>query len=126
MPQVWKTLTAETNLPATRARNGITDATEEQQLLKTRIRLHQNNFAAIAEAKQTDTVSGSLQKVNWWIFPVDSYAGPFGTANKKQRRVNLVNGNNDVDNAEWCKRCCSYYVHCICKRWSWYRRYPVR
>ncbi|MFB0907056.1 MAG: hypothetical protein QMB03_02020, partial [Spirosomataceae bacterium] len=54
---------AETNLPATRARNGITRATKGAAIaLKTRIRLHQNNFAAvIAEANKLIPVSGSLQ-----------------------------------------------------------------
>ncbi len=92
---------AETNLPATRARNGITRATKGAAIaLKTRIRLHQGNWAAvITEANKLVPTSGTIQS------PIGGYQltatpmGPFGTANKSNVESILSMENNDVDNA---------------------------
>jgi hypothetical protein len=92
---------AETNLPNTRSQNAITRATKGAAIaLKTRIRLHQNNFAAvITEANKLIPVSGSLQS------PIGGYqltATPmeaFGSANKSNVESILSMENNDVDNA---------------------------
>ena len=91
---------AETNLPATRARNGITRATKGAAIaLKTRIRLHQNNWAkVIEEANKLVPATGAL------VSPVGSYAltptpmGPFGSANKNNVESIFSIENNDVDN----------------------------
>jgi starch-binding outer membrane protein, SusD/RagB family len=91
---------AETNLPATRTRNNITRATKGAAIaLKTRIRLHQNNFAqVIAEANKLVPATGNL------VSPIGAYQltatplGPFGTGNKANSESILSIENNDVDN----------------------------
>ncbi|MCU0467959.1 MAG: RagB/SusD family nutrient uptake outer membrane protein [Arcicella sp.] len=91
---------AEANLPATRARNGITRATKGAAIaLKTRIRLHQNNWAAvITEANKLVPTTGNL------VSPIGNYTltptpmGPFGTANKSNVESIFSIENNDVDN----------------------------
>lgn len=91
---------AETNLPATRSKNAITRATKGAAIaLKTRIRLHQNNWAkVIEEANKLVPVSGSL------VSPIGNYQltatpmGPFGSANKSNVESILSIENNDVDN----------------------------
>ena len=91
---------AETNLPATRAKNGITRATKGAAIaLKTRIRLHQNNFAqVIAEANKLVPATGNL------VSPIGGYQltltpmGPFGAGNKANAESILSIENNDVDN----------------------------
>ena len=91
---------AETNLPATRTKNGITRATKGAAIaLKTRIRLHQNNFAqVIAEANKLVPTTGNL------VSPIGNYAltatpmGAFGAANKNNVESILSIENNDVDN----------------------------
>lgn len=92
---------AETNLPATRAKNAITRATKGAAIaLKTRIRLHQNNWAKVVEeANKLVPATGNL------VSPVGNYTltptpiGPFGTANKSNVESILSIENNDVDNA---------------------------
>lgn len=92
---------AETNLPATRAKNAITRATKGAAIaLKTRIRLHQNNWAkVIEEANKLVPATGNL------VSPIGNYAltatpmGAFGTANKSNVESILSIENNDVDNA---------------------------
>ncbi len=91
---------AETNLPATRAKNNITRATKGAAIaLKTRIRLHQNNFAqVIAEANKLVPATGNL------VSPIGNYQltatpmGPFGAGNKSNVESILSIENNDVDN----------------------------
>ena len=91
---------AETNLSATRAKNGITRATKGAAIaLKTRIRLHQNNFAqVIAEANKLVPVTGNL------VSPIGGYQltatpmGPFAAGNKANVESILSIENNDVDN----------------------------
>ncbi|MEA5138206.1 RagB/SusD family nutrient uptake outer membrane protein [Arcicella rigui] len=92
---------AEANLPATRSRNAITRATKGAAIaLKTRIRLHQNNWAkVIEEANKLIPTTGNL------VSPVGNYQltatpmGPFGTANKNNVESIFSIENNDVDNA---------------------------
>ncbi|PWK22119.1 putative outer membrane starch-binding protein [Arcicella aurantiaca] len=92
---------AETNLPATRAKNGLTRATKAAAIaLKTRIRLHQNNFAqVIAEANKLVPTTGNL------VSPIGSYQltatpmGPFAAGNKSNVESILSIENNDVDNS---------------------------
>ena len=91
---------AETNLPATRAKNGITRATKGAAIaLKTRIRLHQNNFAqVIAEANKLVPTTATL------VSPIGGYQltatpmGPFAAGNKSNVESILSIENNDVDN----------------------------
>lgn len=91
---------AEANLPATRARNGITRATRGAAIaLKTRVRLHQGNWpAVITEANKLVPTSGNLQS------PIGGYQltatpiGPFGAGNKSNTESILSIENNDVDN----------------------------
>jgi hypothetical protein len=91
---------AETNLSATRARNGITRATKGAAIaLKTRIRLHQNNFAqVIVEANKLVPTTGNL------VSPIGGYQltatpmGPFGAGNKANVESIFSIENNDVDN----------------------------
>ena len=92
---------AETNLPATRAKNSITRATKGAAIaLKTRIRLHQNNFAqVIAEANKLIPATGNL------VSSIGNYQltatpmGSFGAGNKSNVESILSIENNDVDNA---------------------------
>jgi starch-binding outer membrane protein, SusD/RagB family len=91
---------AETNLPVTRAKNGITRATKAAAIaLKTRIRLHQNNFAqVIAEANKLVPTTGNL------VSPIGGYQltatpmGAFGAGNKANVESIFSIENNDVDN----------------------------
>ena len=91
---------AEANLPAIRTRNAITRATRGAAIaMKTRIRLHQNNWAkVIEEANKLVPATGNL------VSPVGNYAltatpmGPFGAANKNNVESILSIENNDVDN----------------------------
>ena len=91
---------AETNLPATRTKNAITRATKGAAIaMKTRIRLHQNNWAkVIEEANKLVPAAGNL------VSPVGNYAltatpmGAFGAANKNNVESILSIENNDVDN----------------------------
>lgn len=91
---------AETNLPATRTKNNITRATKGAAIaLKTRIRLHQNNFAqVIAEANKLVPATGNL------VSPIGNYQltatpmGPFAAGNKSNVESILSIENNDVDN----------------------------
>lgn len=91
---------AETNLPATRSRNAITRATRGAAIaLKTRIRLHQNNWAkVIEEANKLIPATGNL------VSPIGGYQltatpmGPFGAGNKANVESILSIENNDVDN----------------------------
>jgi starch-binding outer membrane protein, SusD/RagB family len=91
---------AETNLPATRAKNSITRATKGAAIaLKTRIRLHQNNWAkVIEEANKLIPSTGNL------VSPIGNYQltatpmGPFGAGNKANVESILSIENNDVDN----------------------------
>jgi starch-binding outer membrane protein, SusD/RagB family len=92
---------AETNLPATRATNRITRATKGAAIaMKTRIRLHQNNWAkVIEEANKMVPATGNLAS------PIGGYTltatpmGPFGAGNKNNTESILSIENNDVDNA---------------------------
>lgn len=93
---------AETNLPVTRAGGKqITRATKGAAIaLKTRIRLHQNNWAAVVtEANKLIPVSGAI------ISPIGNYQltatpiGPFGSNNKVNTESIFSIENNDVDNA---------------------------
>lgn len=91
---------AETNLPATRSKNAITRATKGAAIaLKTRLRLHQNDWAkVIEEANKLIPTTGNL------VSPIGSYQltatpmGPFGAANKNNVESILSIENNDVDN----------------------------
>jgi starch-binding outer membrane protein, SusD/RagB family len=91
---------AETNLPATRATNRITRATKGAAIaMKTRIRLHQNNWAkVIEEANKMIPATGNL------VSPIGGYTltatpmGPFGAGNKNNVESILSIENNDVDN----------------------------
>ncbi|MDZ7898378.1 MAG: RagB/SusD family nutrient uptake outer membrane protein [Arcicella sp.] len=91
---------AETNLPATRATNRITRATKGAAIaMKTRIRLHQNNWAkVIEEANKLVPATGNL------VSPIGNYTltatpiGPFGAGNKNNVESILSIENNDVDN----------------------------
>ena len=92
---------AETNLPATRSKNGITRATKAAAIaLKTRIRLHQNNFTqVIVEANKLVPVTGNL------VSPIGNYTltptpiGPFGAGNKANVESIFSIENNDADNS---------------------------
>jgi len=92
---------AETNLPSTRATNRITRATKGAAIaMKTRIRLHQNNWAkVIEEANKLVPATGNL------VSPIGAYTltatpmGPFGSGNKNNVESILSIENNDVDNA---------------------------
>lgn len=91
---------AEANLPATRARNGLTRATKGAAIaLKTRIRLHQNNWAkVIEEANKLLPASGkSKSPIGGYELGKDAMAA-FGTANKTNVESILSIENNDVDN----------------------------
>jgi hypothetical protein len=92
---------AEANLPATHTKNGITRATKGAAIaLKTRVRLHQGNWAqVISEANKLIPSSGAI------VSPIGGYTltatpmGAFGTANKSNVESILSMENNDVDNA---------------------------
>lgn len=91
---------AETNLPATRVKNGITRATKGAAIaLKTRIRLHQNNFAqVIAEANKLIPATGSLVSLIGNYQLTATPMGPFAAGNKSNVESILSIENNDVDN----------------------------
>ena len=92
---------AETNLPATRSRNSITRATKGAAIaLKTRIRLHQNNFAQVmVEANKLIPATGNLTS------PIGNYSltptpmGAFGSGNKANVESIFSIENNDADNS---------------------------
>jgi starch-binding outer membrane protein, SusD/RagB family len=92
---------AETNLPATRSRNGITRATRGAAIaLKTRIRLHQNNWEqVIVEANKLIPATGALQSPVGGYRLTDTPMGAFGSANKTNTESIFSIENNDVDNA---------------------------
>jgi hypothetical protein len=106
---------AETNLPATRAKNGLTRATKAAAIaLKTRIRLHQNNFAqVIAEANKLVPTTGNL------VSPIGSYQltatpmGPFAAGNKSNVESIFSIENNDVDNGSVNGAAPSMYIASI-------------
>jgi starch-binding outer membrane protein, SusD/RagB family len=93
---------AETNLPATRASRDVSiiRATKAAAIaLKTRIRLHQNNWVAvITEANKLVPATGNL------VSPINNYRltdtpmGPFGAGNKNNTESIFSIENNNVDN----------------------------
>ena len=92
---------AETNLPATRAANRqITRATKGAAIaFKTRVRLHQNNWAAvITEANKLVPVSGNLISAVGGYQLTATPMGAFGAANKSNPESIFSIENNDVDN----------------------------
>jgi starch-binding outer membrane protein, SusD/RagB family len=92
---------AESNLSATHAKNKITRATKGAAIaLKTRVRLHQGNWAAvITEANKLVPASGAL------VSPIGGYTlgatpmAAFAAANKSNAESIFSMENNDVDNA---------------------------
>lgn len=91
---------AEANLPATRTKNAITRATKGAAIaLKTRIRLHQNNWAqVIAEANKLIPTTGALTSAIGGYQLTATPMGAFGTANKSNVESIFSIENNDVDN----------------------------
>ena len=98
---------AEDKLPATRT-NKITRATKGAAIaLKTRVRLHQNNWAEVIK-EGNKLISAAAP----FTSPIGSYAltagplGAFGAGNKNNTESVFSMENNDVDNAgcKWCPR----------------------
>lgn len=91
---------AEQNLPATRTAR-ITRATKGAAIaLKTRVRLHQNNWAAvITEANKLVQATGALTSPIGGYQLTTSPYGPFGAGNKSNTESIFSVENNDVDNA---------------------------
>lgn len=93
---------AEANLPVTRTSGKqITRATKGAAIaLKTRIRLHQNNWAkVIEEANKLIPTSGTpVSSIGGYTLTATPM-GAFGTANKSNTESIFSIENNDVDNA---------------------------
>jgi starch-binding outer membrane protein, SusD/RagB family len=92
---------AEANLPATRTKGAITRATKGAAIaLKTRIKLHQNNWAeVITEANKLVPTTGNLVSTIGNYTLTATPMGPFGSANKTNLESIFSIENNDVDNA---------------------------
>ena len=93
---------AEDKLPATRAANKITRATKGAAIaMKTRVRLHQNNWAeVIKEANKLVPTAAPFTSTIGSYALTPSPLGAFGAGNKNNSESIFSVENNDVDNAD--------------------------